>query len=495
MSLERRRLTHEIAAAIQEQIADLGLHGGDRMPSHAVLAEQLGISVPSLREGLQTLAAMGVVEMEHGRGTIVRRPSLAAFIAGVHPVLLARSYTVDECITTVSAILDRAVDDLVRVQRRERPLSAALAELEIAGDAVAVSSALQQFYYDLVYPLHQALTTDLVLLVTRLIVNTPLTGRSLVANSPKLRSILRSFAAAIENGDTREARRVLMEHEGLLRRLVPEDQQLACATGSIGGTFYTAGLELAHAVQAGGSYVLRPVPSAGGIENVSLLQSGRIQIAFTQEHVADAAFRGAAPFEDAFTDLRSIGRTHSLDLWIVTSASSGITSLCDIQGRRIAMGTRGGETSRISSEILSAYGHDGSTYEQRFLSISQASEALERGEIDLLFYLTGGMGSALAELSETHDLRVLPVDEPIREAVCSRQPSWQSATIQTGMEADPVTTVRVETLLVARADLPDEVAAQLWTALRHAADTSRVLNPAAPADSCVVPRHEGVKSV
>jgi uncharacterized protein len=274
--------------------------------------------------------------------------------------------------------------------------------------------------------------------------------------------------------------------------LLPSDRRLVCATGSIGGTFYTAGLELAQALQAGSTCLMRPVPSAGGLDNIARLTKNCADIVFTQAHVAEAAYHGLPPFGKPHRDLRVIARTHSLDLWIVSSAAAGITSLEDIRGRRIAMGTRGGETSRISAGILAAYGHDGSTYEQRYLSISKASEALSTGEIDLLFYLTGGMGSALTELAETHALRVLSVANPILEDLCRRESSWQIATIDTGVEPEPTTTVRVETLLVTRSRLSAGVGQGVWAALHHAARESDILRPALPDESCSLPVHTGV---
>ena len=44
---------------------------GDKLPSERILAEQLGISRPPLREGLRILAAYGIVEIRAGEGTFI----------------------------------------------------------------------------------------------------------------------------------------------------------------------------------------------------------------------------------------------------------------------------------------------------------------------------------------------------------------------------------------------------------------------------------------
>jgi GntR family transcriptional repressor for pyruvate dehydrogenase complex len=58
------------------------------------LAVQLGVSRPILREALRSLAVLGVVEIRHGVGTIVRRPDVSvlgdffAFVTASHSDLI-----------------------------------------------------------------------------------------------------------------------------------------------------------------------------------------------------------------------------------------------------------------------------------------------------------------------------------------------------------------------------------------------------------------------
>ena len=47
------------------------LKPGGRLPPERVLASQIGVSRPSVRAGLQALAAMGVVQARHGAGTFI----------------------------------------------------------------------------------------------------------------------------------------------------------------------------------------------------------------------------------------------------------------------------------------------------------------------------------------------------------------------------------------------------------------------------------------
>jgi GntR family transcriptional repressor for pyruvate dehydrogenase complex len=80
--VERER-THEVILRQVERLLTSGrLRPGDRLPPERALAEQLGVSRPSVREALKVLEALGVVETTGGQGrdsgaVVVARPGTA----------------------------------------------------------------------------------------------------------------------------------------------------------------------------------------------------------------------------------------------------------------------------------------------------------------------------------------------------------------------------------------------------------------------------------
>jgi len=60
---------------IRELIERLSPENGERLPSERKLAEQFGLSRGTVREALQFLAALDLVEIRHGGGCFVRAPS------------------------------------------------------------------------------------------------------------------------------------------------------------------------------------------------------------------------------------------------------------------------------------------------------------------------------------------------------------------------------------------------------------------------------------
>ena len=66
------------------------LKPGDRLPAERDLATQIGVSRPTIRAGLRTLAAIGIVRSRHGSGTYIPEgpPALntdaLSFLAALH---------------------------------------------------------------------------------------------------------------------------------------------------------------------------------------------------------------------------------------------------------------------------------------------------------------------------------------------------------------------------------------------------------------------------
>src|SRR3954469_22263155 len=61
----------EVVARLRDMIQSGELKHGDRLPPERDLAKILGVSRPTLRAGIRSLAAMGVLQSRQGAGTFV----------------------------------------------------------------------------------------------------------------------------------------------------------------------------------------------------------------------------------------------------------------------------------------------------------------------------------------------------------------------------------------------------------------------------------------
>jgi GntR family transcriptional repressor for pyruvate dehydrogenase complex len=63
--------TEQVVSHIRGLIERRRVRPGDRLPTERALAAQIGVSRPTVRAGLRTLAALGVVRTRHGSGTYI----------------------------------------------------------------------------------------------------------------------------------------------------------------------------------------------------------------------------------------------------------------------------------------------------------------------------------------------------------------------------------------------------------------------------------------
>jgi GntR family transcriptional repressor for pyruvate dehydrogenase complex len=69
--VQQRRLSDDIVERLEAMILEGSLKRGERLPAERTLAEQFGVSRPSLREAVQKLVAKGLVVSRQGGGNYV----------------------------------------------------------------------------------------------------------------------------------------------------------------------------------------------------------------------------------------------------------------------------------------------------------------------------------------------------------------------------------------------------------------------------------------
>ncbi|PID47780.1 MAG: transcriptional regulator LldR [Proteobacteria bacterium] len=70
--MKKARIAEQIASQLEAMISRENLQPNDRLPAERKLAEQLGISRPSLREAIQILTSKGLVYSRQGGGTYIK---------------------------------------------------------------------------------------------------------------------------------------------------------------------------------------------------------------------------------------------------------------------------------------------------------------------------------------------------------------------------------------------------------------------------------------
>jgi len=98
MQLARQTLSQAVSAAVLERIRSGEFGPGDRLPTERMLMEEYGVGRNSVREAVQALVTLGLVEVRPGRGaTVIGIESENALDFEILSVLLKEEAVDDLC--------------------------------------------------------------------------------------------------------------------------------------------------------------------------------------------------------------------------------------------------------------------------------------------------------------------------------------------------------------------------------------------------------------
>ncbi|MEK1905641.1 MAG: GntR family transcriptional regulator, partial [Pseudomonas sp.] len=96
--VRQRRLSDDIVSQLESMILEGTLKAGERLPAERALAEQFGVSRPSLREALRILEAEGLITVVRGvlGGVVVRAPDVRVTARTAAVLLQSRNVTLGD---------------------------------------------------------------------------------------------------------------------------------------------------------------------------------------------------------------------------------------------------------------------------------------------------------------------------------------------------------------------------------------------------------------
>ena len=242
---------------------------------------------------------------------------------------------------------------------------------------------------------------------------------------------------------------------------------LSVATGGTGGVYYPYGGGLAKLIseKIPGVQATAEVTGAS-VDNLKLLQQGRADLAFTLADTLAEAVKGTGPFAGTgAVPARTIAILYQNFTHVVTIDGSGITSVRDLRGRSVSVGSPGSGTELIASRVLEAAGLDAHKDIQRqTLGAAESVNALKDGKLDAFFWSGGLPTPAIQDLASTPGIRVrlLPNAEFAAALTKKYGPGLYGEAMVPERSyrglVEPVPVITVGNLLVAGPGMPDALA-------------------------------------
>ncbi|MBQ9376581.1 MAG: TAXI family TRAP transporter solute-binding subunit [Schwartzia sp.] len=242
------------------------------------------------------------------------------------------------------------------------------------------------------------------------------------------------------------------------------------ATGGTAGTYYPIGGAMAEILNKAIPNMNASAQSTGAsVANINMLKDGSVDLAIVQNDLTYYASNGTEMFKDKKVDnLRGIATLYPETCQIVTLDGSGIKSIADFKGKRVAVGAAGSGTEANARQIMEAYGVTYNDIKVQYLSFGEASNALKDGNVDVAFVTAGYPTAAIQDIASQRKVRMIPVDADKAKALIAKYPFYTATKIPANTYAgfaEEVPAVSVMAMLVTTDKMDDALGGEITKAL------------------------------
>ena len=238
-------------------------------------------------------------------------------------------------------------------------------------------------------------------------------------------------------------------------------EYLSLGTGGVTGTYYPLGGALANLLTNNvPGYNCTAESTGGAVENAWLLARGEIDLGFVDASTVFQAQNSQGDFSDG--GAKSIKAVMSIYNEIVqlVSCNPDITSIADLKGKKVAVGSAGSGTEVMARTLLGLYDMTYDDIEEDFLGFGDASTGLKDKTLDAAIIWAGAPTSGLLELGAQNDFYMIDIPADKMALLKESQPFCVEATmdssIYSGMK-NSATTIGVPATICAREDLDEQL--------------------------------------
>jgi TRAP transporter TAXI family solute receptor len=237
-------------------------------------------------------------------------------------------------------------------------------------------------------------------------------------------------------------------------------------TGGATGVYYPAGGGICRMFNRnrGQQSVTCAVESTeGSIANIEGLRAGEFDMVIVQSDWQFHAYQGDGPFAKAgpYRDLRAVFSLHAEPFTVVARADSGITSVADLRGKRVNVGSPGSGQRATTEAVMAANGWTMADFAQAFeLPSEQQAAALADGRVDAIVFTVGHPSGEIYDATESTSARLVPITGPAVDSLIADTPYYAEAVIPGGLyrgNDSPTPTFGVRATLLTTATTPDDV--------------------------------------
>ena len=245
------------------------------------------------------------------------------------------------------------------------------------------------------------------------------------------------------------------------------NQQLSMGTASSGGAYYVIGTGFAEVLT---SHIPELNVTAeitdGSVANIRLVSDGDCDIGISNADAVQYALDGSAPY-NSVQDIQVLCALHSSIWHVVTTENSGISSIADLKGKKVAVGPAGGGSVAALEVVLQAYGMTLDDITPTYVGYDDGITQLTDGQVSAALAMAGMPAAAVSSMAATNKVVMVSIDDEHMQKIQEIAPYYNAVTVPAAtynMDSDAVT-IGVKNIIYVSSRLDDATVYEMTKAL------------------------------
>ena len=240
---------------------------------------------------------------------------------------------------------------------------------------------------------------------------------------------------------------------------------ISIATGPTTGVYYPLGGGIANVLSKYvPGYAANAETTAGSVANLQLMNQKKSDLALSMADAAWDGYKGQGRFTSGAVPVRTLMVAYPNRMHVVTVEGTGINKFADLKGKRVSTGAPNSATELMAARVIEAMGLDPEKdIKRERLDPGKSSDAIKDRKLDAYFWVGGIPTAAVTDLGATPGTKLKLIDHA--DAVDAMNKKHGPLYIQDAIPAksypgqeQPNHVATVQNLIVAHADMPNEVA-------------------------------------
>ena len=257
--------------------------------------------------------------------------------------------------------------------------------------------------------------------------------------------------------------------------------EMTIGTASQGGTYFVYGNGFASYVSEALGLNSTGEVTGGPVQNVTLVETGDHLMGLVTMGPAYDAWMGKSELAPGLEhrSIRALFPMYQTPFQVIALKSSGITSVSDLNGKRVGVGPAGGTPGTYWPQFMTALGVNAN------VSNAGASDAVGQlgdGLIDAFAFAAGVPISAFAQMAAEKDVVMFGLTEAEMAKVLEAFPAMAPLTIPAGTYAGhdyDQPTVALWNFAIAHQDMPETLAYEITKLAMENPDRMKAIHAAA----------------